>query len=85
MVNFCVFSLLLSYAPQEPSGNISLWSPPPGKLGKLIPLPPGKSDPFRWGGVWIFSGTTQCEYAAVSTSVEYSHWKETEALQSLMR
>ena len=50
MVNFCVFSLLLSYVPQEPSGNISLWSAPPGKLGKLTPLPPGKSDPFCWGG-----------------------------------
>ena len=52
MVNFCVFSLLLSYAPQEPSGNISLWSPPlpPGKLGKLTPLPPGKSDPSRGVG-----------------------------------
>ena len=74
MVNFCVFSLLLSYAPQEPSGNISLWSPPsPWKIRSL-----------PWG-VWIFSGTTQCEYAAVSTSVEYSHWKDTEALQSLMR
>ena len=67
MVNFCVFSLLLSYASREPSGNISLWWPPlpTGKLGKLTPIRPGKSDPFRGGpggGGRIFSGTTHFEF-----------------------
>ena len=65
MVNFCVFSLLLSYASREPSGNIFLWWPPlpTGKLGKLTPIRPGKSDPFRGGGGGrIFSGTTHFEF-----------------------
>ena len=39
---------------------------PTGKLGKLTPLPPGKSDPFRGGGgVWIFSGTTDSHECSV--------------------
>ena len=57
MVNFCVFSLLHSYASREPCGNISLWWTPPfptGKLGKLTSLPSGKSDPFHGGGMDIF-------------------------------
>ena len=82
MVNFCVFSLLLSYAPQEPSGNISLWSPPlpSGKLGKLTPLPPGKIRSFPWGGVWIFSGTTHNHLSSqffvniVSTTAGFIKW-----------
>ena len=42
MVNFFVFSLLLSYASQEPSGNISLWFTPPRQwnIRQIDPLPP---------------------------------------------
>ena len=57
MVKFCVFSLLLSYASQEPSGNISLWCTPPPhwNIRQIdLPLPPGKSDPFCGGGRDIF-------------------------------
>ena len=52
MVNFCVFSLLLSYASRELSGNTSLADPPSPlwKIRQINPLPPGKSDPFRGGG-----------------------------------
>ena len=37
---------------------------PTGKLGKLTPIRPGKSDPFRGGGGGgrIFSGTTHFEF-----------------------
>ena len=63
MVNFCVFSLLLSHASREPSGNISLWWPPPlptGKLGKLTPPSPWKIRSLPWGGgdMDIFSNHT---------------------------
>ena len=58
MVNF-VFSFLLSYAPQEPSGNISLWSPPfPWKIRQIDPLSLGKSDPLCGGGMDIFCNHT---------------------------
>ena len=55
MVNFCVFSLLLSYAPQEPSGNISLWSPPlPLEIKQIDPPPPWKIRSLPRGGMDIF-------------------------------
>ena len=55
MVNFCAFSLLLSYVSREPSGNnyFPMVTPPPHWKIRQIdpPLPPGgKSDPFRGGG-----------------------------------
>ena len=65
MVNFCVF-LCYPLARQENPLEIFPYGDPlplpTGKLGKLPPLPAGKSDPFRGGGgggLWIFSGTTQ--------------------------
>ena len=57
MVNFCVFSLLHSNMRHEKHLEIFPYGEPPhatGKLGKLTPLPPGKSDPFRGGGMDIF-------------------------------
>ena len=55
MLNFFVFSLLLSYASQEPSGNISLWfTPPPHwNIRQIDPLPP-----LCGGGVDIFWNQT---------------------------
>ena len=57
-----VFFLCYSLTRHENPLEIFPYGDPPvptGKLGKLTPLSRGKSDPFRGGGVWIFSGTTQ--------------------------
>ena len=53
---FSVFSLLLSYASQQPSGNTSLWCTPlpTGKFGKLIPPPPWKFRSLPWGWYGYF-------------------------------
>ena len=54
MVNFCVFLCYPLARHEKPLEIFPYGDPlplPTGKLGKLPPLPPGKSDPFRGGGV----------------------------------